>query len=309
MPQSSSSMALQDWLLLLLLSVLWGGTFFFTGIAIKELPAFTIVWWRVCLAALTLHAVLRLFGQRFPTERPILLAFLGMGLLNNVLPFCLIVTGQKHIASGLAAILNATTPLFTVVVAHFLTADEKLGPRKLGGVVVGFLGVVVMIGGSVLQEIGSSVGSQILVLCAACIYAFAGIFGRRFRRMGVPPLATAAGQVTASSLILFPVMLLVDRPWQLPMPGQGAILAVVAMAVFSTALAYIIYFRLLARVGATSLALVTFLIPLTAIVLGTWRLGETLSSRHYLGMACVLSGLALIDGRVLDLIRNRALKN
>ncbi len=296
-------MALQDWILLIILSILWGGTFYFTGLAIRELPPFTIVWWRVFLAALTLYAVLQLTGQRLPGCRDALLAFLGMGFLNNVLPFSLIVTGQKEIASGLAAILNATTPLFTVLVAHFLTADEKLGPRKGAGVAIGFLGVVVMIGGSALQQLGAAVLAQILVLCAALSYAFAGVFGRRFKRMGITPMQTAAGQVTASTFLMLPLMLFVDRPWQLPMPSSGAMLAIAAMAVFSTAVAYVIYFRLLARAGATNLLLVTFLIPVTAIILGAWRLGETLLPKHYLGMACILIGLALIDGRAISLFR------
>jgi drug/metabolite transporter (DMT)-like permease len=268
---TSMRMTSADWGLLILLSVLWGGTFFFTGIAVKEVSVFTIVWCRVFLAALILHLVLRALGQKFPVNREVLLAFLGMGLLNNAIPFRLIVGGQREIASGLAAILNASTPLFTVLVAHFLTPDEKLQRHKVMGIFIGFAGVVIMVGGSALQQVGAQVIAQLMVLTAACTYAFAGIFGRRFKRMGVTPIATAAGQVTASSLILFPVMMVVDRPWMMASPSANAIGAIVAMAAFSTALAYIIYFRLLARVGATNLLLVTFLIPVTAIVLGSVR--------------------------------------
>jgi drug/metabolite transporter (DMT)-like permease len=294
-----------EWGLLFILSVLWGGTFFFTGIAIKELPAFTIVWLRVFIAALALHVVLRSLGQRFPLRREVLVAFLGMGLLNNVLPFSLIVSGQKEIASGLAAILNATTPLFTMVVAHFLTADEKLNRRKLAGVLIGFAGVIVMIGGAMLAKVGAQVGAQLMVLSAAFIYAFAAIFGRRFKTMGVTPIATAAGQVTASTLWLLPLMLAVDQPWTLPMPSNAAMAAVIAMALLSTALAYIIYFRLLSTAGATNLVFVTFLIPITAIVLGTWHLGETLLLKHYTGMILIGLGLAVIDGRLLALVQRK----
>jgi drug/metabolite transporter (DMT)-like permease len=305
--QSAPRMALQDWLLLLALSILWGGTFFFTAIAVKELPAFTIVWCRVFLAALTLHAVLRAMGLRFPLEKPVILAFFGMGLLNNAIPFSLIVSGQREIASGVAAILNATTPLFTVLVAHFFTQDEKLGWRKLAGVLTGFAGVVIMVGGSALQQLGSALTAQLMVLGAALIYAFAGLFGRRFRRMGIPPLVTAAGQVTASTVLLLPVMLFADRPWTLPMPGLPVIASIVAMAVLSTALAYAIYFRLLGRVGPSNLVLVTFLIPVTAIVLGTWRLGESLLAKHFIGMAAILAGLALIDGRIVSFWQRKLL--
>ncbi len=277
-----------------------GGTFFFTAIAVKELPAFIIVFIRVFIAAFALHLLLRTFGKRFPLQREILLAFLAMGLLNNVLPFCLIVSGQKHLASGVAAILNATTPLFAVMVAHGLTADEKISASRFAGVVIGFAGVVVMVGGTALASLGTAVIAQLMVLGAALIYAFASVFGRRFARMGVDPLATAAGQLSASSLILLPVMLWIDRPWMLPMPGAGTLLALFAMAILSTALAYVIYFRLLARVGATNLMLVTFLIPVTAIVLGAAVLGESLMTKHYAGIAGILAGLALIDGRLLQ---------
>jgi drug/metabolite transporter (DMT)-like permease len=242
--------------------------------------------------------VLRLSGQTIPFRLDVLKAFLGMGLLNNAIPFTLIMTGQKEIASGLAAILNATTPLFTVLVAHALTAEEKLGPHKLGGVILGFGGVVIMIGGAALQQLGSTVLAQLMVLGAALSYAFAAVYGRRFKRMGVSPLTTATGQVTASSVLLLPAMLLHDQPWTLELPSQPTLFAVVAMALFSTALAYIIFFRLLSRVGATNLSLVTFLIPVTAIVLGNWQLGETLLLKHYLGMLCILGGLTLIDGRL-----------
>jgi drug/metabolite transporter (DMT)-like permease len=301
----SNAMATQDWALLVLLSVLWGGTFYFTSIAVDELPAFTIVWWRVFLAALTLHVALRIVGQTLPMHRPAILAFFGMGLLNNAIPFSLIVSGQQEIASGLAAILNATTPFFALLVAHFLMPDDKLGLRKLFGIVIGFAGVTIMVGGAALQQIGAAVLAQMLVLGAALTYAFAGVFGRRFKQLGITPLATATGQVTASSLILLPVMLIVDQPWRLPLPGVPVIGAIVAMAVFSTAIAYLIYFRLLSRVGPTNLVLVTFLIPITAIVLGAWRLGESLLPKHYLGMGLVLLGLAVIDGRLIALRRKQ----
>jgi drug/metabolite transporter (DMT)-like permease len=296
-------MSALEWGLLLLLSVLWGGTFYFAGVAVKELPPLTIVWCRVFLAAAALHLVLRAMGVRFPTDQATLLAFFGMGLLNNAIPFSLIFAGQREIASGLAAIFNATTPLFTVLVAHVLTADEKLSAPKVAGVIVGLGGVTVMVGLSALAGLGHSTGAELMVLAAAVSYAFAGIYGRRFKRMGVAPMATAAGQVTASTLILLPLVLAIDQPWTLAWPSNGVIAALAAMALLSTALAYIIYFRLLATAGATNLLLVTFLIPITAIVLGTWLLGETLETKHYVGMAAILAGLALIDGRIVDRLR------
>ena len=293
------TMTTGEWLLLLLLSLLWGGSFFFTGIAVKELPPLTIVVLRVGLAAMMLCAALPLFGVALPRRVDAWAAFLGMGLLNNAIPFCLIVWGQTHIASGLAAILNATTPLATVVVAHVFTADEKMTGNRLVGVLIGLAGVVLMIGPDALGGIGTDVLAQLAVLAAAVAYAFAGVFGRRFRRMGVAPMATATGQVIASTLILLPVALIVDRPWTLAVPGAATLGAILGIAALSTALGYVLYFRILATAGATNLLLVTFLIPVSAIVLGSLVLGERLSARHFLGMALIGGGLAAIDGRLI----------
>jgi drug/metabolite transporter (DMT)-like permease len=293
------TMTASDWGLLTILSVLWGGSFLFIGIAVKELPPLTIVASRIALAALALYLVLRLTGAVLPRGRQVWAAFLGMGILNNVIPMSLIVWGQGHITSGLASILNATTPLFTVLVAHVLTVDERLTRQRFLGVIVGFAGVAVMIGAAAFQAWNVSIPAQLAVLAAALSYAFAGVFGRRFRAMGIPPLATAAGQVTASSAILIPLSLMIDRPWSLPAPSGGAVLSVAGLALVSTALAYILFFRLLARAGATNAGLVTFLIPASAILLGTMFLGETLEVRHMAGMALIGAGLLLIDGRLI----------
>lgn len=287
----------REWALLLTLAVLWGGSFFFVGIAVTALPPLTIVALRVALATFALLAILKVKGVRLPTEQSIWGAFLGMGLLNNVVPFTLIVWGQVHIASGVAAILNATTPLFTVIVAHFLTTDEKMTGGRIVGVLVGLAGVIVMVGGAGFRTLGVNVVAQCAVLAAALSYAFAGVFGRRFRTMGVAPLVTATGQLTASALVLLPLVLLVDRPWTLPVPSVDAVAALVGLSLLSTAVAYVLYFRILATAGATNLLLVTFLIPVTAILLGIFALDETLQVKHLIGMILIGFGLAAIDGR------------
>lgn len=304
-PQLHRSMSPIEWSLLLVLSVLWGGSFFFVGVAVRALPPFTLVAARVGLAALVLHAVVLATGQRMPAQRRIWAAFFGMGLINNVVPFCLLVWSQKHIASGLAAILNATTPIFTVIVAHFLTSDEKLSGNRLVGVLSGFAGVVLMIGPAALDGFGTGVLAQLAVLGTACSYAFAGIFGRRFVSMGVAPMLTATGQVTASTIMLLPIALLVDRPWTLPAPGVEVFAAIAGLAVLSTALGYILYFRILATAGATNLLLVTFLIPVSAILLGVTILGERLEARQLAGMGAIAIGLAAIDGRLVRRLRGR----
>jgi drug/metabolite transporter (DMT)-like permease len=294
------TMTASNWMLLMTLSVLWGGSFLFIGVAVKELPPLTIVAFRLVMAAIVLRVVLGLMGMALPRQRQAWTAFFCMGLLNNVIPMSLIVWGQTHIASGLASILNATTPLFTVIVAHFLTSDERLTSLRLAGVAVGFLGVAIMIGAAALQAWDADVPAQLAVLGAALSYGFASVFGRRFKTMGIPPMATAAGQLTASSAILLPLALIVDRSWALPMPSTEVALSLLGLALASTAFAYILFFRLLARAGATNVGLVTFLIPVSAILFGVVLLGETLESRHITGMTLIGSGLVLIDGRLIQ---------
>lgn len=287
-----------EWALLVALSILWGGSFFFVGIAVKELPPVTIVTLRVSIAALALLTVCRIMGYHIPKAPNVLRAFFGMGLLNNIIPFCLIVWGQTHIASGVASILNATTPLFTVIVAHLLTSDEKLTINKLAGIIIGFAGVATMIGPAALTGESSSLWGQLAILGAAISYAFAGIFGRRFKTMGVPPLVTATGQISASTIMLIPLALVIDQPWTLPIPSSEVWAALLGIALLSTALAYLIFFRILSSAGATNLALVTFLIPVSAILLGSVVLGEQLEAKHFIGMAMIAGGLVAIDGRV-----------
>ncbi len=299
----NKTMGVAEWGMLVTLSVLWGGSFFFAGVALEELPPFTIVVLRVGIAAVMLNILIRLVGQVMPRDRRVWRAFFGMGLLNNVIPFCLIVWGQTQIASGLAAILNATTPFFTVLLAHVLTADEKLTGNRVFGILVGLIGVVVIIGPEVLAGIGADVLAQLAILAAALAYAFAGIYGRRFKVIGVTPMATATGQVTASTLMLLPVVLVVDQPWSLAMPGLNTWGAVLGIALLSTALGYILYFRILAKAGATNLLLVTFMIPVSAILLGSLILGEVLQAKHFAGMALIGFGLICIDGRLLARLR------
>lgn len=210
-------MSALEWGLLLTLSVLWGGTFLFQKVALAALPPFTVLLVRVVLAEAALGVTVVATGHRLPAPGGAWLAFATMATLNNVIPFSLILWGQTRIASGLAAILNACVPLFTAVLAHFLTPDERLTPRRLVGVLVGLGGVVWMIGLDSLGGLGADVLAQLAVLAAGISYAFAGIFGRRFA--GSPPLVTAAGQSTAAAVLTLPLALAVDRPWALASPG------------------------------------------------------------------------------------------
>lgn len=299
----SRPMTAREWAMLMTLALVWSGSFLFNGLALRELPVLSVVAARVGLAALILLAVLRAAGLALPRSGRVWRAMAVMGLLNNAIPFGLIVWGQGHIASGLAAILNATTPLFTVLFAHGLTADERLTPGKAAGVALGFGGVVTMLGPEAVGGLGTAVLAQLACLGAAVSYALAGLYGRRFRAMGVPPLVTATGQALTAMLVLGPAVLLVDRPWTLAMPGATTLAALAGLASLSTAFAYWLYFRLLATAGATNLLLVTFLVPVGAILLGVLVLGETLAPRHLAGMALIGAGLAAIDGRVVRRFR------
>jgi len=283
-----------DWLLLWTLSLLWGGSFLFNELALAGLPALTVVWGRVGLAALILWGVVRATGAALP-PREMWPALLVMGLLNNAVPFTLFVLAQGQITGALASVLNAMTPVFTVLVAHWATADEKLTPARGLGVVLGFAGVLAM-----LADGGMAGTRWALVAClgAAFSYAVASVWGRRFRAAGLSPLATAFGQVTASSALMLPVWLLADRPWALGWPGWEPVMAVVGLASLSSALAYLIFFRILAEAGATAVSLVTFLIPISAAGLGWLVLGERLEARQLAGLGLILAGLAVIDGRL-----------
>ena len=290
----------REWPLLLALTLLWGGSFFFTGVAVTELPPFSLVLARVGLAALILQGALVELGRRPPWRH--WRAFLVMGLLNNALPFSLIVWGQTTIASGLAAILNATTPLFTVLLAHAVTADEKLSGPRLLGCALGLAGVALMLGPDV-GELGGNLWPQLAVLAAALSYACAGVWGRRFAALGLAPVETATGQVTASTLLLLPLVLLADRPWTLAPPGAETWAAIAGLALLSTALGYVVYFRLLASAGATNLLLVTLLMPPLAVWLGFVFLGESLEIVHLAGLALIAAGLVAIDGRLLAILK------
>ena len=296
-------MSAGEWCLLLALAFLWSWVFLLTKLALSGMQPFTVVALRLGIGAILMHAALLANDTRMPSTPHLWASFLGMGVLNNFIPFCLIAFGQREIASGLAAILNATTPLFTVLLAHVWTRDERLTPSRLGGVLLGIAGAVVMIGPGALHGLSASVAGELAMLGAAISYACAGIFGRRLRDL--PPTVAATGQVTMSALLVLPLACFVDTPWLRPMPGAVAWLAVGSAALFCTALGYWLYFRILATAGATNLLLVTLLLPVGALLLGTAILGEHIDMRELAGMALIASGLASIDGRLLSLFTRR----
>ena len=284
--------------MLLLLSMLWGGSYFFVEIALLEWSPLLIVAVRVVIACIVIWGIVLAAGLPIPRSPLAWKAFFWMGLLNNVIPFLLIVWGQKEIESGLAAILTAAAPIFSVIVAGVWLKDEPVTRSRLLGAVLGLIGVVVLIGPSALAGLDGNLLAQLAVLGAALSYAFAGVYARRFTRMDIDPIVAASGQLLMSSLILILLVLAFEAPVQL-IESSGKVWAAVGlMAVLSTAFAYILYFRLLASAGATNAILVTFLIPVTAILLGALILDERLQWLHFLGMAVIALGFSVIDGRL-----------
>lgn len=285
----------RDWGLLILLSILWGGSFFFNGVAVRELPPLTIVLGRVAIAAALLLPLMWARGERPPASLSGWMPFLVMGLLNNVIPFSLIVAGQTGIPSGVASVLNATTPLFTVLVMA-AAGDEPLVARRVVGVVIGLAGVIVLRGEGLTLDGGETLG-MLLCLAGALSYGFSGLWGRR-RLAGVPPLTSATCQLVCSSLVMLALAGGIDRPWLLPMPSGATWLALLGTATLATALAYIIFFQILVRSGASNVMLVTLLIPVTAILLGHFALGEPLELREIAGACIIGCALLIVDGRI-----------
>lgn len=293
-PQKTG-ISLLTWVMMIGLSLIWGGSFLFGRVAVGSIPPFTLVAIRVLLGTLTLALILILTRTPFPKGKEIWLALLGMGLINNAIPFSLIIYGQRDIGAGLASILNAMTPLFTVLVAHGLTSDEKLNASKITGVLLGLAGVAVLLGPAVKDGHPFAILSCVT---AALSYGFGSVWGRRFKRLQLGALQTAFGQVSSATLMMIPLALLLDRPWQNPLPTPEALQAVTALGIVCTGLAYILFFRILANAGATAVSLVTFLIPPSAILLGSLILHESLTPLQWLGMALIGLGLAAVDGRL-----------
>lgn len=290
----------RDWSLLGLLSILWGGSFVFNGLILRELPPLTVVFLRVAIAALILLPLLRVYRISLPKGVSGWGPFVAIAFFNNVLPFSLIVTGQTYIASGLASILNATTPLFTVMVMA-VAGEEKLSARRIVGVVAGLIGVVILRGEAFGVRTGQGIGI-LLCLAATVSYALSALLARRLLANS-SPLGTATAQLLASTAMMAIVAGSVEQPWRLPLPGMTTWLAVIGLAALSTALAYIVFFQIVQRSGATNVMLVTLLIPVTAILLGYLVLGERISARELTGAAVIGSALLLIDGRVLGWLR------
>lgn len=294
-------MTVRAWVLIAVMSVLWGGTFLFNRVAVAEVPPITIVFVRVALAGLVLWPLVGLNRLTLPRDLISWRDFAVMGLLNNVVPFVLIVWAQAHIPGGLASILNALTPLFAVVCAHVLTTDDRATPNKVVGVQLGLAGVAVLVGPGALGAAGDAVLAELAMVAATFSYGLSSVWSRRFR--GRPPLVTATGQLLTSTAMLAPLSLLVDAPWTLAVPSAATLACLAALALLSTALAYVLFFRVVTLAGPSNAMLVTLLIPVSAILLTATILGERLQAHQFFGMAVIASGLIAVDGRLVRWLR------
>ena len=299
-------MAVADWIRIAILSLVWGGSFFFVEVMLEAMPPMTSVLGRLTVGLAGLVGLLKLLGHPL---RPLMTqwrSFAWIGLINNAIPFSLISFGQTEITGSLASIINASTPIMTAVVAHQLTTDERLSLRKALGIAFGFGGVLVLFGPVAMQG-GASLLGMAAGLTATVCYAFGSVYSKRLKSN--PPMLNATGQVLYGTLWMFPVVCLIDQPWSLPMPGIGPWLALMGIGLLSTTLAFFIYFRVLKTAGASNVVLVTFLVPVSASALGIALLGEVLAIQHILAYLLIALGLAIIDGRIVARLAQMRLKS
>lgn len=287
------------WGLIAILSVIWGGAFFLIEVGLRSYPPITLVFMRLALAVPPMWLAMRLMGERLPREPRLWWLLTVVGALNCALPFILFFWGQQYLDSGYAAILNATTPIWGVITAHFLTSDEKATPARIVGVLLGMAGIIVMVGPSAMAGLSDNLLAQIACLVSTVFYSFAAIYGRRLSQGSLTPMAVATGQTLTATLLMVPVVLLVDQPWTMATPRLDATLAGITLALLSTALAYTLYFRLIDRAGASNAQLVAFLMPILAVILGFAFLNESLSGGQVIGAALIGLGLVILDGRLL----------
>ena len=292
------------WLLIGILAILWGGAFFLIEVGLRSYPPITLVFMRLALAVPPMWIAMRLMGERLPKSPRVWGLLTIVGALNCALPFMLFFWGQQYLDSGYASILNATTPLWGVVTAHFLTSDEKATPARIIGVLMGLAGIVVMVGPEAIKGLSNNLLAQIACIVSTVFYSFAAIYGRRLSQTALSPMSVATGQTIAATVLMVPVVLFFDHPWTMAMPRVDSTLAAITLALFSTALAYTLYFRLIDRAGASNAQLVAFLMPILAVVLGIAFLGEHLNQGQIFGAVLIAFGLVIIDGRLLARFRN-----
>ncbi len=295
---SNPQISARIWAMLLTLAVIWAFSYLFMELGVRELPVMTVVFGRVAVAAVILVALVYALGQRLPSDLRVWGGLATVAILNNVIPFGLIIGAQDiGLDTGLLAIIIGLTPVFSVALAHYLTTDETMTPARVGGCLLGLAGLVVLIGPAALKGLGDQLTAQMMGVAAALSYAMAAIAGRRML-IKLAPLTAATGQLICSSLLILPWIVIVDQPWRFS-PSWAAWGGILGVAIPCTAVAYILYFAALRSAGATNILLVTFLVPIGAVMVGALLLDEMVTWVMLAGMALISVGLVLIDGRLL----------
>jgi drug/metabolite transporter (DMT)-like permease len=285
----------KNFLLLLVLAALWGPSFLFIKVAVAEIPPLTIVLGRVGIGGILLYGILRLQGRHLPPLGRVWLHFSFAAIVQNAIPFLLFGWGEQYIDSALAAILNGTTPLFTLLLAHMFTSDDRLTPTKTLGTFIGFSGLALLIGPSLLGGVKATTWGLIAVAVASLCYGIAIVYGRRNLR-GLPPLVAPTAQLLLAALFVMPLSLVLERPFNLPAPSWPALGSLLALGVFGTGLAFVVYYRIMEQTSATYVSMVTYLVPVFGVILGVVILNEQLGWNAYLGCALILLGVMIVNG-------------
>lgn len=288
-------MKLKNFLWILLLAAIWGPSFLFIKVAVQDIPPVTMVMARVALASLTLFLIIRAQGRKLPPLGRVWFHFAFMGFFAHALPFVLFSWGELHVDSALASILNGTTPLFTVILAHFLVADDRMTPLKLAGTLLGFAGLVALVAPSLLAGVQVETWGLLGMAVAAICYAVTIIYSRQHLR-GLPPLVAPAAQLMMAAIFLLPVSLVVERPYTLPFPSLPALASLLSLSLLGTAVAFTVYYHILEKMNASELSMVTYLMPVFGVALGVVVLGEKLNWNAYLGCALILLGVMTVNG-------------
>lgn len=276
-------------LFLLMLSTLWGASYTFIRVGVETIPPITFIATRTLIAGGMLFAVIRARGSKLPKDAATWRRFLFQACLNSAIPFTLIAWGEHFVNAGLAATLNSTTPIFTFLLTAVITRHEPVTGRKLFGVIAGLIGSSLIIGLGAFENLGHELLAQLAIVAATICYAGAAIYGRGFK--GLDPIVPAAGSLICGATMLVPLSLMVDRPWTLA-PSMESILALLCLAVFSTAIAFVIYFRLIQTLGSVGVTAQAYLRAPMGVAIGIIFLGERLTPTAWIGLICVIAGVA-----------------
>jgi drug/metabolite transporter (DMT)-like permease len=290
-------MKVKHFMMLVLLAALWGPSFLFIKIAVETIPPFTLVAGRVGIGAVLLVSYLYARGGRLPKKWGVWKHLALIALVHNAIPFVLFSWSEQYIDSAIASILNGTTPLFTIVLAHFFTTDDKLTPAKMTGTLIGFGGLILLLLPSFTDGVQLTTLGVLGVALAAALYGVAIVYSRNYLR-DLPPLVAPTGQMIMATIYVLPMALLLERPFFLPAPTTESLISLLALGVFGTAVAFVVYYRLIAVADASYVSMTTYLIPIVGVVLGVIVLNEQLTWHSYAGCGLILFGVMVVNGVV-----------